>query len=63
MTQADREMWAGRLSDAIDRCGGALMLLALPDEIKDVLRKTTDVKAKALMLEKIADKIEEVPFQ
>lgn len=62
MTRAEKERWAKRESDAIDRCGGALMLLALPEQIKKVLRETTDIEAKVKMLEAIADHSPLIPF-
>lgn len=44
-----------RISKAIKKMGGALMLLRLPGDVKAVLKSTTDPKVKADMLEFCAD--------
>lgn len=41
-------------SELIKKIGGAAMLLSLPDEIKDVLKFTTDLDTKIFVLEIIA---------
>lgn len=43
-----------RYSKAIEDIGGALVLTTLPKQIKDVLKKTTDLETKVKMLEMIA---------
>ena len=44
-----------RIAKAIKKMGGALVLLKLPNDIKLVLKSTTDPKVKADMLEFCAD--------
>ncbi len=44
-----------RISKAIKKMGGALVLLKLPGDVKAVLKSTTDPKIKADMLEFCAD--------
>lgn len=46
---------ARRIAAATKRLGGALMLTSLPDNVKAVLKSTTDPKVKADMLEFCAD--------
>ena len=44
-----------RYKAAIDRIGGAAGLLSLPDEVKRILKGTTDLETKTQMLECIAE--------
>lgn len=44
-----------RISNAVKRMGGALVLLKLPNNVKAVLKSTTDPQVKAGMLEFCAD--------
>lgn len=46
-----------RYDEAIKRIGGPLAILNLPEEVKKVLRETTDPETKVKMLELIADNI------
>lgn len=43
-----------RYSEAIKAIGGASALITLPENIKALLRNTTDLEFKVLMLEEIA---------
>lgn len=44
-----------RYSNAIKKIGGALALLALPDDVKKVLSGNYDLETKVKMLEAVAD--------
>ena len=46
-----------RWSKAIREIGGAAGLLALPKQVRDVLKSTTDLKTKVKMLELIAKNV------
>ncbi len=46
-----------RHSEAIKKIGGAAILLALPKQIQDALKSTTDLETKVKMLELIAENI------
>lgn len=46
-----------RYQIAIRRLGGAPGLLSLPESIKEVLKETTDLETKVLLLELIAEEI------
>lgn len=43
-----------RYQDAIKRIGGALAILELPQQVQDILKRTTDLETKVEMLELIA---------
>lgn len=43
-----------RYSEAVERIGGALGLLDLPEEVQKVLRGYYDLETKVKMLEKVA---------
>lgn len=43
-----------RYQNAIEKIGGAAGLLNLPEQVKNVLKNTTDLKAKVKILEEIA---------
>lgn len=45
---------------ALKRIGGAAVLMNLPEPIKMALKETTDLTAKAKMLEAIAEELEGV---
>lgn len=45
---------------ALKRIGGAAVLMNLPEPIKTALKETTDLTAKAKMLEVIAEELEGV---
>lgn len=47
--------YSRRIADATERLGGTPALLRLPDNVKAVLKSTTDPKVKADMLEFCAD--------
>ena len=44
-----------RYQDAIKRIGGTLGLLSLPQQVQDILKRTTDLETKVEMLELIAN--------
>ncbi len=44
-----------RWHEAIEKIGGALAILALPDEVKDILSSCNDLGIKVQMLEHIAE--------
>lgn len=44
-----------RWSEAIKRIGGAAGLLALPEQVQEVLKNTNDLETKVKMLELIVD--------
>lgn len=44
-----------RHSNAIERIGGALAILALPEEVKKILMGNYDLETKTKMLEMVAD--------
>lgn len=46
-----------RWSEALKKIGGAAGLLALPKQIQDALKSTTDLETKVKMLELIAENI------
>lgn len=46
-----------RHSAAIKACGGAAGLLALPQEIKEILMQNLDLETKTLMLEMVAEQM------
>lgn len=46
-----------RWSRALKKIGGAAGLLALPEQVRDVLKSTTDLETKVKMLELIAANI------
>ena len=57
-TEAAPEMTLGQRHDeAIKKIGGAAGLLALPKQIRDALKSTTDPEIKVKMLELIAENI------
>lgn len=43
-----------RYSKAIRECGGAAGLLSLPEQVQEILKKTTSLECKVEMLELIA---------
>ena len=49
-----------RLSDAIERIGGAQALLNFPEEIKVILMGNYDLETKVKMMEKVAAAVDEV---
>lgn len=46
-----------RYAEALKKIGGPAALLNLPEDVKKVLRETTDLEIKTQMLELIADHI------
>lgn len=46
-----------RYQAAIREIGGAAGLLSLPEDVKNVLKETTDLKTKTEMLEMIAEEV------
>ena len=50
-----KEEYAKMVQDAIRKAGGAAALLDLPEDIKELLKKTTDPKIKSQMLDMIAE--------
>lgn len=46
-----------RYQAAIREIGGAAGLLCLPDDIKRILKSTTDLETKTKMLEAIAERV------
>ena len=49
---------AERYQAALKKIGGAAGLMNLPDQVKEVLKSTTDLQIKTEMLEMIAGAIE-----
>ena len=43
-----------RYQNAVEKIGGAAELLNLPEQVKNVLKNTTDLKVKVKILEEIA---------
>ena len=50
-----------RYQEAIKKIGGAASLLCLPEEVKDVLKKTMDLETKTQLLEAIAERMTTCP--
>ncbi len=44
-----------RYHNALNKIGGPLAILALPEEVKNIVRSVTDLETKVKILEKIAD--------
>lgn len=44
-----------RYQNAINKIGGALVLLTLPEEVKKILKSVTDLETKVEILERIAE--------
>ena len=47
-----------RYQAAIRKIGGAVGLLSLPEDVKNILKKTMDLETKTVLLEAIAEKKE-----
>ena len=55
MDKCFRNCTVERYQRAIQKIGGAEKLLALPEDVKDILKETTDLETKTDLLEAIAE--------
>ena len=53
--RTDRDAMIQKWQKAMNRIGGPGALLSLPEQVREVLKSTEDLKAKTRMLETIAD--------
>lgn len=44
-----------RYQNAINELGGALAILSLPDEVKNIIKSVSDLETKVTILEKIVE--------
>lgn len=56
----NKEYYAKKVQEAIRKAGGAAALLDLPEQIKELLKSTTDPKVKSEILDMITEKLQKV---